>query len=242
MTNVCGIARGINNIFYLLSRGFLYLFLIHRAKLSQGMTPIFSEKYFTKIFPSIVWILGSILIIFYVLISFDEWSADHQCIAPNNNTFDLKWCELTKQEEESDSVNYVFLIVGIIFELSVNSFFLYLFVKPLQYIYQDSNVGQNDELKKALWYTVILTLIALLTSNITEIDVICDLGLAHWYPFDSLINMICSFLMLKRNRQFVFSRCRGTNRSNKESLQRPSFGQRVIGANDIELITSNQSR
>ena len=77
-----------------------------------------------------------------------------------------------------DKKNNPFLIIVIILELCLTSFFTYLFIKPLHNVYR-SGSQQNDELKRVLWYNVILTLIGMISSNITEIHSITTFGTNH---------------------------------------------------------------
>ena len=47
----CSVQIAVNMVFMLIAKGVNYAFFIHRAKLAQGMSPIFAKKWFEKIFP-----------------------------------------------------------------------------------------------------------------------------------------------------------------------------------------------
>ena len=191
-------------------RWFNLLFLIHRAKLAQGMTPILSKKWFTKILPRIITFVTVMFLILTTVSSFSK-----EMICETYNDIGLQYCDVAGGYTNSASdVLKALLVFYIGFDLILTVFVLALFVVPLYRVYR-TNLGalntnqlrQRSKLRTLLIWSVAMCFINQITSiffilpgfaDTRVIWVLVDIG---W--FDPAINVWTSWLMITRNRRYL---------------------------------------
>ena len=211
--SICDMFSVVTLICYVMGRILTFLFYIHRARTSQGISPVCADRCFTTIFPCILWSIGSAICVgTLVLVVFGkgtEWICDTR----QSNIVEFKSCVLPidddDQTDESaeNETNITMLVVVVAVELTLTFFFLYLFLRPLRHIYTSRDSAQK-KLKEMVLINVVLTAIGMISSNIVEIKFLVGVGTFHFARFDANINIICIYLMLKRNRDYLRSLCR----------------------------------
>ena len=212
-----------------LMRAMNALFLIHRAKLAQGMQPILRAKCFDKILP----ICTSTFFCFFAIISPLHLlsTAVYECQSyPDTDVF--HHCH-GREEEEAEERGSTIFHLGIDFIITV--FLLTLFIVPLYRVYK-TNLGmlnenqqkQREKLRKLLIWSVVLTFINQATSILTTIPTFghSTAFMTLWTVgrMDPFINVWTSWLMITRNRQYLRKKLqfqcwstRGTERSLAQS-------------------------
>lgn len=195
-------------------RGINLIFLVHRAKLVQGMSPILSKKWFEKILPISI-AVGIALFMF--AFSQGQMGEDIQCILyADSETFGFCWnMELSHDADEETKV-YVTILLSM--DCLVTALLLPLFVVPLYRVYR-TNLGRMNEnqlkqrlkLKSLLMWSVILTFINQVTSTLPLLFVIHRSSftmILYWIGiFDPPINVWTSWLMVTRNRRYLQNKC-----------------------------------
>ena len=194
-------------------RGINLLFFVHRAKLVQGISPIISTKWFSKILPAIVIICHSILLL---LSTISGIQMIQQCGLYMDSTV-FHFCWNSDGFTREDKIG-IFIII--LFDLSMTIFLMILFIVPLYRVYK-TNLGEMNEnqlrqrmkLQRLLKWSVILTLVNQVTSSLLPLAAFSTspliLLLAFFGKFDPPINVWSSWLMVTRNREFLQRNCCG---------------------------------
>lgn len=220
------------------------MFLIHRAKLVQGITPVLSKKWFEKIFPSVIFVafcgfmFGSIngpMGRQYACRPYDDWGSLSLCAAP-------------KSEYDDGDTTLVSFAIGL--DILFTAFLMMLFIIPLRRIY-NTDLGvmncnqliQRKKLKHLLIWSIGLTFINQTTSTLLMVPYL-NLGkfpivLLLISQSDPAINVWTSWLMITRNRQYFKRLCcyRCVNSSTLISRSRSmTFGwtDRLSSTSNIE--------
>ena len=218
-----------------LMRAMNALFLIHRAKLAQGMQPVLRAKCFDKILPICI----STFFCFFGMVgavsTFAMSRAECQPY-PDSDVFHHCYGRDSSQEEAiDDDKQRIFQGVILCIDFFITAFLLMLFVVPLYRVYK-TNLGmlnenqqkQRQKLRNLLIWSVVLTFINQVTSSFfaiigfgksTGFMVLMTVG-----KMDPFINVWTSWLMITRNRQYLrkmlqFRCCstRGAERSTTQS-------------------------
>lgn len=193
-------------------RGINLLFLIHRAKVVQGMTPILSLRWFNTIMPAIVlfWGIG-----FSVFHSLTHPDTEFHCSAyTDSGTF--HWC--WDKNEVSHKSYVIGLYILLALDLLMTAFLMLLFIVPLYRVFDtdlgrmnQNQVKQRIRLKRLLIWSIILTFINQVTSSLLWLFA---LSRSNWAVllaaiglFDPPINVWTSWLMVTRNREFLQRIC-----------------------------------
>ena len=185
------------------------LFLIHRAKLAQGMTPILGKKWFNKILPTII----TTVTVLFLLVS-TKGCLEQEMICNTYNDMDIQQCVVTEGLDGGTNARNGIVVFFLGFDLSVTVFLLTLFVVPLYRVYRtdlgvlnDNQLRQRNKLRTLLIWSVTMCLINQVTSTffvLVAFDdspliwVLYDIG-----KFDPAINVWSSWLMITRNRQYL---------------------------------------
>ena len=152
----------------------MMLFYVYKAKSSQGLEPILAVHYFTTIFPRIIWIISLILHVALLWMWLSNLDNSWKCASHSNGLFSFQSCARDGRDGNSES-DYWLLIVAVIAEASLTIFFLFLFLRPLHKIW--NLMGQRQqELKRMIRFNVILVLIGMLSTNVTEV---CSTRISH---------------------------------------------------------------
>ena len=212
-------------------RWFNLMFLIHRAKLAQGMTPILSKKWFTKILPRIITFIFGLFVL-----GTTKSSLEKETICKTYNDIDIQQCAVAVEFDESSQGTKGILTFFLGFDLVVTVFLLTLFVVPLYRVYRtdlgalnDNQLRQRRKLRKLLIWSVAMCFINQITSTFFMLPAFGDTQVI-WVlngigRFDPAINVWTSWLMITRNRQYLrkllkCSCCRGQpSRSQGISMQ-----------------------
>lgn len=125
-------------------KGINLIFLIHRAKLVQGMAPILSKKWFEKIIPSIVILLDLVLIVLMTRIAL---GTEYHC-AMHTDSNSVHFCWKKQKYEDSGKTSIWFMIL---LDIVITAFLLTLFVVPLYRVYrQDLGVLNENQLRQRM--------------------------------------------------------------------------------------------
>ena len=192
-------------------RWFNLLFMIHRAKLAQGMTPILSAKWFNKILPRII----TFFIVLFILASTPS-NLKRETICKTYNDINIQQCASAVVTDSNLGVFLFFM--G--FDLVLTAFLLTLFVVPLYRVYStdlgalnDNQLRQRSKLRKLLIWSVTMCFINQITTTFLVLGAFGDsqviLVLNGIGRFDPAINVWTSWLMITRNRQYLqnLSKC-----------------------------------
>ena len=143
------------------------LFLVHRAKLVQGITPVLGQKWFEKIFPAVI-IVGSSGFIFlniidnkpYECASYDGWDG-------------LRYCRREGGMEGGDDGFKAGIAFAIELDTLVTAILMMLFIIPLYRVYNvdlgvmsSCQLDQRKKLKHLLIWSIGLTFINQVTSTL----------------------------------------------------------------------------
>ena len=184
-------------------KGFNLTFLLHRAKLAQGMAPVLSRKWFEKILPTFIWlaISGFVFSIIevetrmqYICIQYTDWNAIDHCVVWN----------------EASAKGIAIFAIGL--DGAITLGLMTLFITPLYRVYHldlgvmnDNQLKQRRKLKTLLIWSVALTLINQVTSTLMLIRLVHESEFTKilWMIglFDPPINVWTSWLMVTRNRR-----------------------------------------
>ena len=193
-------------------RGINLLFLIHRAKLVQGMTPILSKKWFNTILPTIVVIWH---VAFFIAVIISSLQRDTCCVSyVDTETF--HWCWDLDAETSNEMKAGVYVLMAL--DLIMTIFLMILFIFPLYRVYQtdlgilnDNQVRQRMKLQRLLIWSVILTFVNQITSTFFWL---LYFSRSPWFillgiigKFDPPINVWSSWLMVTRNREYLQRVC-----------------------------------
>ena len=219
-------------------RAFNLLFLIHRAKLVQGMTPILSKKWFETIFPGIIVVatsgfLGGIIN--------DMVTQQYDC-TPFHDLDAITHCIPAKGVDEFHNHNEdgkIMAAFAIGVDAVITAFLMTLFVVPLHRVYNLSlgklnanQLRQKEKLRDLLVWSVALVFINQVTSTLVIVPYV------HYSEYTKLIGMIGQFdpainvwtawLMMIRNREFLQRLiCRLICRSVSRAAPRPTLQQKL---------------
>ena len=221
MTTACGPCNVMRALVFsnrTVSRGINMMFLVHRAKLVQGMTPILSKKWFEKIIPVTIAVWMGLMILCFAP---GQLAKEFECIPyVDSEIFQSCWDPKLKEMEESTAVFIVILIVVSI-DLIMTTIVLCLFVVPLYRVYRvdfgrmnENQLRQRQKLKQVLIWSVILTFTNQATSYLwfSNTSGTSDASLAKIIMgsigvLDPPINVWSSWLMVTRNRQKLQKIC-----------------------------------
>ena len=187
---------------YLIKIWFQGLFLLHRAHLVQGITPLLSAKWFSKILPRIYFGLNIIFALIFTKYVMDK---DYVCV-PYTDTGEVHFCAPHDSDESVSSV-----ALGAMVNLLIVMFLIILFAVPLYRTVRvdigTMNANQltaRKKLKRLLVWSVSMTLI----NQITSLAVVfVKIYPSEWafalLRLDDVINVWTSWLMITRNRHFL---------------------------------------
>lgn len=193
-------------------RGINLLFLIHRAKLVQGMTPILSRKWFTKILPTFVvcWHLG------WVIWGVKNGIETEQSCESYADSDTFHWC--WDLDAGARSEHHFLIYIHLALDLLMTVCLMALFIVPMYQVYNAdlgtmnaNQIRQRMKLKRLLVWSVLLTFINQITSTLfwllafdrsPMIMLLAFIGL-----FDPPINVWSSWLMVTRNREYLYGVC-----------------------------------
>ena len=196
----CEVIARLTECTYFSSRIPTFLFYIERAKISQGIQPVFPMKYFNKIFPSIVCVVGFVAVAGWALITS---SKTFYCQTPKlQNTLELSICV---QDFAVEPTNFIAVSIICVVEMTLTCFCMYLFLKPLHSIQVRNR--RHSALKRMVQINVLGTFLGMLTSNISEVLFFSDAPLYHWLAVDAVVNVTSMFIMLRCNRDYFASLC-----------------------------------
>lgn len=186
-------------------KGVNLLFLVHRAKLVQGMAPVLSVKWFEKIFPGLT---TGLVIVFIFLIIKGSFATEYEC-APNPDWNTLQQCNMKSAGSSGQST----AIMGIGLDLVITIFLMILFIVPL-YRVSHADIGvmnanqlkQRKKLRDLLIWSIFLTFVNQVSSSLKFVDMALPSQtsriLSRIGKFDPAINIWTSWLMITRNRQY----------------------------------------
>ena len=195
-----------------IQRGINLLFLIHRAKLVQGMAPIVSVIWFNTILPAIVVVWTIVFLIIGTINSMDRpW----RCVSYiESETFEWCW----DMETEFGRRDMIAVYVGLSFDLLMTAFLMVLFSVPLYQVNQtnlgimnENQVRHRKKLQSLLIWSVILTFVNQISSILFSS---IAFGRSQWIlllfvigKFDPPVNVWTSWLMITRNREYLHHVC-----------------------------------
>ena len=206
----CRISYAVMEDIRILSRGINALFLIHRAKLSQGMEPIISKKWFEKIFPAIIILWHASGMYHQAKYVLDEET--FVCVQYTDQEM-LHFCWNTNdQHYDADARRSV--AIAAVFAFLWTVFFLTLFVLPMYRVYRadlgsmnENQLRQRIKLKRLLYWSVALTLFNQLIATFFMMRIIhrstVTLAMFTIGLFDPPINVWASWLMVTRHREYI---------------------------------------
>lgn len=217
-----------------LLKGTNLLFLVHRAKVAQGMDPILSMMWFEKVFPSIIILqmVGFIGATIYEA----AYGQEHHCRSyPDSNT--LRVC-ITDHSDE-DSFRIAAFFVGM--DFFITALLITLFAVPLLRVYQtdlgilnDNQLRQRGKVKRLLIWSIAMTFINQVTSIMAVVYMLYRSGgirstimyiVWAFGQADPAFNVWTSWLMITPNREFLRSQiccCKSDGKGDLRSV-RPSF-------------------
>ena len=222
-------------------KGSNWLFLIHRAKLSQGMQPILSSKCFEVILPCII-----MIIVIGFLYSITKSSFEQKWICSSYDDWeDLQFCV---KAEGGQTKQIVAAAIGL--DVLITISMIALFVVPLYRISHSGLGVMNDQqrrqrrrLRKLLLWSTVLTFVNQATSVLVLIHFLHSSLFTHvlWQigQFDPPINVWTSWLMLNRNREYLRNICQRDK--GKEQFKERRAALRSLGlSNDSQPASINQ--
>ena len=182
----------LNNACYVTSRIVLWIFLVLRAKMSQGLAPVVSPKFF-KYFPkflAVLWAVSCVAILDNI---------DIRCRSYHG----LRYCQAVYTR---NLVNSIKVSLGVLLELSMASLMLFLFVKPLLHIERSEAMRgsrESDKIRTTLRWNILMSLLCLSSTICVMIGFMLSEQCEYLWPIDRALNVSTSFLMLGRNRQWI---------------------------------------
>lgn len=193
--------------------GINWIFLIHRAKLVQGMSPVLDAVWFEKILPATL----ALVMLGFIVNSIRLCMLSEFTCRPYSDNNTLQFCWLEDGQDGFKERDVVSAWVGITWSIAWTSFLILLFVIPLYRVYQvdlgrmnANQLRQRKKLKSLLIWSVILTFINQVSSTAILIVIAVDV---IQYPmlfmlvfstgkFDPSINVWSSWMMVGRNRRY----------------------------------------
>ena len=206
----CNISYAVILDIRVLSRGINQLFLIHRAKVVQGIAPILSKKWFEKILPGIV---TAVTLVGMFFTAQSATGYEFNCISYTDSRV-LHFCWNTNDQHFDDEQKMYTVAFPLTLDLIWTTCFLTLFVVPLYRVYQldlgimnDNQWRQRNKLKRLLFWSVALTFLNQVTSTLYLLRVIyrspTTMAMYMIGRFDPPINVWTSWFMVTRNRQYL---------------------------------------
>ena len=192
-------------------RWFNLMFLIHRAKLAQGMTPILSKKWFNKIFPAIITFVTVLFFLISIPLGLQK---ETMCETYKSMDADIQQCALAAGYDGQGNAMKGVAVFFIGFDLIITAFLVILFAVPLYRVYStnlgvlnDNQLRQRSKLRTLLIWSVTMCLINQITTTFYALPGFADtqvirvlFGIGN---FDPAINVWTSWLMITRNRQYL---------------------------------------
>lgn len=212
-----------------LLKGINLMFLLHRAKLAQGLRPIFSTKWFEKVFPCTI-VGYTVMLIGGTIYGVGVYRYESY---PDTNA--LQTCTPVRDDEDDNFEGIGLLAIG--WDLLITAAMLTLFVVPLYRVYKTdlgvlntNQLKQRLKLKKLLLWSIVMTFINQVTSALAVAAMIYQYNSESkaiyvvWAigQFDPAFNIWTSWLMITRNRAFV-----------QRSLFCRSAEERLLRANSV---------
>ena len=231
-------------------------FMIHRAKLAQGMTPILSKKWFNKILPRSITFF-TVIFMFFTLNGVR--SSEAICHTYRDiDSIQACWMPGGFDNRNGGIKAYATFMLG--FDFVLTTFLLILFVVPLYRVYStdlgalnDNQLRQRKKLRTLLIWSVTMCFINQVTSIFFFLSMFADSAviwvLSRIGKFDPAINVWTSWLMITRNRQYLrqLMRCRCcqtqqlqrsfTDVSDMQSISRTDSGSKWF----LRMFTRSQS-
>ena len=167
----CGILYSSWGVTRSILKGFNLIFLIHRAKLVQGITPVLSKKWFEKIFPAVI----VVTISGFIFASIDNGMNKHSECAPYNNWGGISHCQGVQDPAAADEDDNFTILVACTVGLDsfITAFLMALFIIPFWRVYKNdlgvmnrSQLRQRKKLKDLLIWSIGLTFINQVTSTL----------------------------------------------------------------------------
>ena len=189
------------------AKGANLMFLIHRAKLAQGMDPLFSIKWFEKVFPSCIAVYTTMLIGFTI---YGVGQEVYHC----ESYSDADALQICRLGHDGDAESHGIAAMAIGWDLLITTFLITLFVVPLYRVYKAdlgilnaNQLRQRGKLKRLLIWSIMMTFINQVTSAMAVANMVYESNVIYavWVigQSDPAFNVWTSWLMISRNRQFV---------------------------------------
>lgn len=214
----CNILIGIQGALgKILLRIFNLLFLVHRAKLAQGMTPILSKKWFEKILPTIIVVVFS----GFLLIGLTSTAETNYACSPYEDWSDVSICNpIVDPDAQVDERTFkAFVVAMIALDVLITAILMTLFIIPLYRVYRAglgqlnrNQLRQKTKLKELLLWSTVMTFINQITTTFLWLPSLHYSLATHVLGvvglFDSPINVWTAWLMVTSNRQYLRRQCR----------------------------------
>lgn len=186
-------------VLYVLSRIITYFFFLQRAKMSQNLAPVASEKCFKYYYPAIL---------LFMWIAFTFGATDN-----NMNSMAVVQClvfHAIDYCEYRPGATSVVTIIGPIVEIANSATLLYLFVQPFLIFSRQQNVNESPQLRQMignrLRWNIGMSAINLVSTNMILIGwKFISFKFEYCWPLDRTLNVLTSFLMLRKNREWLAS-------------------------------------
>ncbi|ETO36653.1 hypothetical protein RFI_00408 [Reticulomyxa filosa] len=228
--NICEWGYFFTQLSYGTAKFFSLLFLLQRAKLAHTMTPLFSDKYFNKIFPSIVVIIW--LVLCGSLVTTPGKPGHLVRNSSGQAGLSNSHCEANKVKQS----RITFLIgAGVI--TVVVAFFVSLFLYPIcklmntkKELLCDAITVSRTQFKQVLFWSLLLSTVSLFISLLTmTVWPLYEQYLFFVPHLDYFFDSFCTFLLLGRNRAFLGDICccfcanRNSDQKNSSIMKRKTI-------------------
>lgn len=232
---------------------FNLLFLVHRAKLSQGMTPILSKKWFEKILPRFI------VVNFFIFMAGSTFSTalkkEYVCEA-YNDTDSIHFCWFAGGLDVVTRDQMIGAAIFLGFDVVITVLLLTLFVVPLYRVYSldlgamnDNQLRQRNKLRALVVWSVALCLINQVTSTVHLLPIFGQ-SKSIWVlnsigKFDPAINVWTSWLMITRNRQILWkhiNRWFGRTLQSEQSLAQSVITDDSANSNNKRVLRASPQR
>eukprot|EP00484_Ammonia_sp_Unknown_P025610 CAMPEP_0197031120 /NCGR_PEP_ID=MMETSP1384-20130603/10213_1 /TAXON_ID=29189 /ORGANISM="Ammonia sp." /LENGTH=582 /DNA_ID=CAMNT_0042460603 /DNA_START=36 /DNA_END=1784 /DNA_ORIENTATION=+ len=198
-----------------------YFFFLLRAKLAQGISPMFKDYVFDKILPCILVLLW---LVYIGAICFYPFPGQYVISKRTGR-------KLCIPAENTKTIQLVGIMLQTGFDIFFTAFFLYLFGKPMFDLnarskVHDASYGEKDrKLSRTVTLNFVFSSVACLHTAVIAI-LFQILPFFSWYSvLDYAVSALCLFLMLASNRRFAlhcFCCCR---RCKRKAVQRTNSQQ-----------------
>lgn len=249
--NIMHVAR--DYVSRLSTKGINLVFLIHRASLVQGMSPILGKVWFEKILPTVVMLFTLVFIVGGIR---NTMKLNMKCYAYSDND-SLGFC-LGHPSEQKESLlrtirEWDWALISL--DAGIVTFLMILFVVPLYRVYnQDlgrmnaNQLRQRMKLWRLLVWSVVLTLINQIS---TSALLLIRVSYPPYPPLHALAGLVgkldpstnvwSSWLMLNRNRQYLQSICccGGATKHRNQELSRGMTN--LHSANNVRTFQSKST-